>query len=84
MSSQIFKESPPIKILFDFLDGVCEKQKNKYVFSKANFKKAQMEETIIPLFRSWKDSKSNTTFGDHIVNLGNQQVMKLLTSEIDP
>ena len=48
MSSQIFKESPPIKILFDFLDGVCEKQNNKYVFSKANFKKAQMEGKIIP------------------------------------
>tara|TARA_Y100001935_G_scaffold148419_1_gene122527 strand:- start:1538 stop:1885 length:348 start_codon:yes stop_codon:yes gene_type:complete len=55
MSSQIFKESPPIKILFDFLDGVCEKQKNKYVFSKANFKKAQMEEKIIPFCEKLKE-----------------------------
>ena len=48
MPSQIFKDSPPIKILFEFLEGVCEKVNNKYVFSKANFKKAQMEEKIIP------------------------------------
>ncbi len=55
MSSQIFKESPPIKILFDFLDGVCEKQNNKYVFSKANFKKAQMEEKVEPFCEDLKN-----------------------------
>ena len=48
MPSQIFKEAPPQKILFDFLEAICEKTSNKYVFSKANFKKAQMEEKIIP------------------------------------
>ena len=46
MSSQIFKTSPPITILFDFLDNVCDKTKNKYVFSKASFKKAQLEDRI--------------------------------------
>ena len=46
MVSQIFKTPPPISILFDFLDTVCEKRKNKYVFSKASFKKAQIENKL--------------------------------------
>ena len=46
MSSQIFKDEPPQKILFDFLEAVCVRTNNKYVFSKANFKKAQMENKI--------------------------------------
>ena len=48
MLSQIFKTSPPIEILFDFLGDVCEKKSNKYVFSKASFKKAQLETKIQP------------------------------------
>ena len=48
MSSQIFKDEPPQKILFDFLEAVCVRTNNKYVFSKANFKKAQMENKIHP------------------------------------
>ncbi len=73
MSSQIFKESPPIKILFDFLDGVCEKQKNKYVFSKANFKKAQMEETIIPFCEKLKEYyyKSKLFYINRTINYKN-------------
>uniref|UniRef100_A0A6C0ELT4 Uncharacterized protein n=1 Tax=viral metagenome TaxID=1070528 RepID=A0A6C0ELT4_9ZZZZ len=46
MSNQIFKTSPPIVILFDFLGDVCEKQKNKYVFSKSSFKKALIENKL--------------------------------------
>lgn len=46
MSSQIFKSSPPIEILFGFLGNVCENKNNKYVFSKANFKKAQLENKL--------------------------------------
>ena len=34
MLSQIFKTSPPIEILFDFLGDICEKKSNKYVFSR--------------------------------------------------
>lgn len=73
MSSQIFKESPPIKILFDFLDGVCEKQNNKYVFSKANFKKAQMEEKLIPFCEKLKEYyyKSKLFYINRIMNYKN-------------
>ncbi len=48
MSSQIFKTTPPKKILFDFLEAVSEKTKNKYIFSKATFKKGQLEDKINP------------------------------------
>ena len=54
MSSQIFKTSPPIEILFDFLEGMYVKKKNKYVFSKASFKKAQIENKINHLFDKLK------------------------------
>jgi len=46
MLSQIFKIAPPMEILFDFLGNVCEQKKNKYVFSKACFKKAQLEDKL--------------------------------------
>tara|TARA_B000000441_G_C21475047_1_gene195010 strand:+ start:199 stop:546 length:348 start_codon:yes stop_codon:yes gene_type:complete len=55
MSSQIFKDEPPQKILFDFLEAVCVRTNNKYVFSKANFKKAQMEDKIRPFCESLKE-----------------------------
>ncbi len=55
MPSQIFKDTPPQKILFDFLEAVCEKTNNKYVFSKANFKKAQMEQKIEPFCANLKE-----------------------------
>lgn len=55
MSSQIFKDAPPKKLLFNFLKAVCVEINNKYVFSKANFKKAQMEEKIEPFCESLKD-----------------------------
>ena len=48
MSSQIFKDAPPQKLLFNFLKAVCVETNNKYVFSKATFKKAQMEKKIEP------------------------------------
>ena len=54
MPSQIFKYSPPIHLLFDFLETVCEKKNNKYIFSKANFKKGQLQEKNIPFFESLK------------------------------
>jgi hypothetical protein len=54
MVSQIFKTPPPISILFDFLDTVCEKQKNKYVFSKASFKKAEIENKLISFYDKLK------------------------------
>jgi hypothetical protein len=54
MLSQIFKTSPPMEILFDFLGNVCENKKNKYVFSKANFKKAQLENKLVAFYDNLK------------------------------
>ena len=48
MPSQIFKTSPPIQTMFDFLASVGDCLKNKYIFSKAVFKKAQYEKKIQP------------------------------------
>ena len=48
MTSQIFKTAPPKEILFEFLGISCEKNKNKYEFSKVNFKKALINNTIKP------------------------------------
>jgi hypothetical protein len=46
MTSQIFKLSPPNTILFDFLGDICENKNNKFVFSKVDFKKAQLADKI--------------------------------------
>ena len=53
-TSQIFKNSPPLKKMFTFLASICEKKKNKYIFSKASFKKAQLEKKIQPFLDSIK------------------------------
>jgi len=54
MPSQIFKTSPPSQVLFDFLANTCEKTNNKYIFSKANFKRAQLENKIKPFVEAIK------------------------------
>ncbi len=38
----------------------------------------QLEEVLEPLFLSWKDTAKENSFGDHICNLGDQTVTKLL------
>ncbi len=54
MPSQIFKTSLPLQILFTFLANTCEKINNKYIFSKASFKKAQLEDKVQPFIDSIK------------------------------
>ena len=46
MPSQIFKTSPPINMLFDFLKKFAPRKLNRYVFSKGCFKRAQLAESI--------------------------------------
>lgn len=53
MTSQLFKETIPITILYDFLEKICVKDtvKNVFVFSKGAFKKAE----IYDLLTSFKE-----------------------------
>jgi hypothetical protein len=60
MSSQIFKNSPPANILFTFLDSVCEKKQNKYILTKAVFKKSQIEKKITPFIELLKPHYFNS------------------------
>ncbi len=39
----------------------------------------ELEETLTPLLVSWKNSAKNTSFGDHINNIGEKQVKLLLS-----
>lgn len=38
-----------------------------------------LEETLKPLFISWKNSKKEISFGDHMNELGDQNIMELLS-----
>lgn len=49
--SQIFKKDISKDFLFDFLEKCCTIQKNKYIFNKSSYKKAQLLE-LITLFCS--------------------------------
>ena len=44
----------------------------------------ELEKTLEPLFISWKDNGKSSTLGDHVIKLGNDNVMSLLTSNADP
>lgn len=48
MTSQLFKETIPITILYDFLEKISIKDSinNWYIFSKAAFKKAELYDLI--------------------------------------
>jgi hypothetical protein len=48
MTSQLFKETIPMTILYDFLEKICVKDtiSNWFVFSKAAFKKAEIYDLI--------------------------------------
>ena len=54
MSNQIFKTTPSIKILINFLDELTTFQNNKYILSKMLFKKAQLTEKITTIYRKNK------------------------------
>lgn len=47
MTSQLFKENIPMKILYDFLEKICVKDSNNlFIFSKAAFKKAEIHNLL--------------------------------------
>lgn len=63
MTSQLFKENIPIYILYDFLEKICVKDtiNNRFIFSKAAFKKAEIynllsnfKEVIKPYYHASK------------------------------
>ncbi len=41
-----------------------------------------LEKTLSPLFISWKEAGSKTSFGEHIKRIGDQEVKKLLSQEV--
>ena len=43
-----------------------------------------LETTLEPLFKSWKNVSSKISFGDHVKSLGDQATLKLLTGEHSP
>ncbi|WP_052043117.1 MULTISPECIES: NADPH-dependent assimilatory sulfite reductase hemoprotein subunit [Prochlorococcus] len=40
---------------------------------------SSLEETITPLLISWKNSKANISFGDHLIQIGEQRIQGLLS-----
>ena len=52
MTSQLFKENIPMTILYDFLEKICIKDNNLFIFSKSAFKKAE----IYDLLTNFKDT----------------------------
>ncbi len=44
----------------------------------------ELEQTLEPLFISWKDTGMSSSFGDHVTKLGNENVMSFLTSNAAP
>lgn len=52
MNNQTFKEIPPKKILYDFLDSTAFLENNYYVFSKTNYKAAVLKNIISPFMQN--------------------------------
>ena len=46
MSSQIFKNNVPTKMLFDLLDSICLKNEKHYLFNSDSYKKGVYKEVI--------------------------------------
>ncbi len=44
----------------------------------------ELEKTLEPLFISWKETGTTSSLGDHVIKLGNENVMSLLTSHSAP
>ena len=55
MSSQIFRDNIPKKILFDFLKENAVEKLNYYFFSKTHFKAAHFNENVQPFLDEVKD-----------------------------
>ena len=44
----------------------------------------ELEKTLEPLFLSWKNTGTSSSFGDHVTKIGTEDVMSLLTSNAAP
>tara|TARA_Y100000590_G_C15659150_1_gene991873 strand:+ start:190 stop:522 length:333 start_codon:yes stop_codon:yes gene_type:complete len=55
MSSQIFSISPPLSLLYNFLDEISIKKENQYIYNRYSFKKAQYENKIESFCNTIKD-----------------------------
>ena len=44
----------------------------------------ELEQTLKPLFLSWKNTGTSSSLGDHVTKLGSESVMTLLTSSASP
>jgi hypothetical protein len=54
MTSQLFKEKFPKETFFEFLNKYCNKTDKNYVVSKAAYKKAKLDDAIVPFFTQLK------------------------------
>ena len=44
--SQIFQNTFPKKLFFEFIDNYCDKNNNQYIFSKESFKRIKIDEKV--------------------------------------
>ena len=58
--SQIFQTSYPKCNFFEFLNKFCEKNNKQYIFYKEAFKRAKLEEAIIPFCENLPPSSTST------------------------
>ena len=52
--SQIFKETIDKTLLFNFLEKICDKTEKYYIFDLNAYKRAQLQNEIIPFLRFFK------------------------------
>ena len=52
--SQIFQTDFPKEKLFQFLDNYCNKKKNKLTLNKASFKRAKLDNNVVPFCNDLK------------------------------
>ena len=54
MPSQIFKTTPPLDLLFNFLNTICENNGKKYIYNKVAYKKANFLNEAEPFLKEIK------------------------------
>ena len=54
MTSQIFKITPPVDLLFNFLNTICENNGKKYTCNKSAYKKSQFLNELEPFLEEIK------------------------------
>ena len=60
MSLQLFKNTPPQKILFDFLNKCCIFESNQYILEKSNYRSALLKGLIEPFIQELKPFYHNS------------------------